>query len=58
LTEYISTKGKLCEEEAKIILKQILSAVKHCHQNSIVHRDLKLENILFATPNSNEIKVD
>uniref|UniRef100_A0A3P8Z337 non-specific serine/threonine protein kinase n=1 Tax=Esox lucius TaxID=8010 RepID=A0A3P8Z337_ESOLU len=37
----------LCEEEARRLFKQIVNAVKHCHNNQIVHRDLKCENILL-----------
>jgi len=33
-------------EAAKIIL-QVVEALKHCHQNGIIHRDMKLENILI-----------
>ena len=29
------------------IIKQILSAVVHCHEHNIVHRDLKPENLLL-----------
>ncbi|OMO61219.1 hypothetical protein CCACVL1_23674 [Corchorus capsularis] len=37
------------EEEIKVIVKQILSAVSFCHLQGIVHRDLKPENIMFAS---------
>ena len=36
------------EELGKIIFKEILNGVKACHDNKIVHRDLKLENILLT----------
>lgn len=29
----------------------------YCHQKRIIHRDLKLNNIVFASPNSREIRV-
>jgi len=30
----------------------------YCHRNNLIHRDLKLENILLTSSDSNEIKVN
>ena len=43
---YYPKKG-LGENLGKIIFKEILNGIKACHDNKIVHRDLKLENILL-----------
>ena len=45
------TDGVACfaEGEAKIIMSQILNAVRYMHDHDVVHRDLKPENILFET---------
>ncbi|KAK5614816.1 hypothetical protein CRENBAI_012239, partial [Crenichthys baileyi] len=47
LYDYICDKKNLSEREARHFFRQIVSAVHYCHQNGIVHRDLKLENILL-----------
>ncbi|XP_061908794.1 NUAK family SNF1-like kinase 1 [Entelurus aequoreus] len=47
LYDYILEKRKLTETEARSIFRQITSAVHYCHKNGVVHRDLKLENILL-----------
>lgn len=39
----------LKENEIAKIFKQIMSAIAYCHEKGIVHRDMKLENILFST---------
>lgn len=48
-------KGKFDEEEARIYFKQIIDAVSYCHRQGIVHRDLKVENILLSK--DHQIKV-
>ncbi|MEE6492179.1 hypothetical protein FKM82_016509 [Ascaphus truei] len=47
LYDYISERQRLSEQEARTFFRQIVSAVQYCHANGIVHRDLKLENILL-----------
>ncbi|GAA6070734.1 NUAK family SNF1-like kinase 2, partial [Tachysurus ichikawai] len=46
LFDYICERH-ISEREARHTFRQIVSAVHYCHQNGIVHRDLKLENILL-----------
>ncbi|XP_054902350.1 NUAK family SNF1-like kinase 1 [Poeciliopsis prolifica] len=47
LYDYIQERKRLPETEARSIFRQIASAVHYCHKNGVVHRDLKLENILL-----------
>eukprot|EP00826_Nyctotherus_ovalis_P059438 TRINITY_DN8265_c0_g1_i2.p1 TRINITY_DN8265_c0_g1~~TRINITY_DN8265_c0_g1_i2.p1 ORF type:complete len:382 (+),score=78.88 TRINITY_DN8265_c0_g1_i2:137-1282(+) len=42
-----SQNKKLPESEAKRIFIQIADALRYCHRMGVVHRDLKLENILL-----------
>lgn len=41
--------GKLEEQEADCLFKQLVRGVVHCHQSGVAHRDLKPENILLTT---------
>ncbi|KAF8737333.1 hypothetical protein AX14_013019 [Amanita brunnescens Koide BX004] len=47
LFDYLVEKGRLAEDEAKIIFGQLCLAVAYLHDKGIVHRDLKLENVLL-----------
>jgi serine/threonine protein kinase len=47
LFDYLVEKGRLSEDETKIIFGQLCLAVGYLHDKGIVHRDLKLENVLL-----------
>lgn len=44
---------ELSEPDCSLIVKQILSAIAHLHGIGIVHRDIKLENVLLVSEESN-----
>ena len=45
--EYIRSENRLHEAEARRLFKQLLDVVSHLHENLIVHRDIKCENMLL-----------
>ena len=47
LFDYLTEKGRLSEQETRRIFGQLCLAVNHLHEKGIVHRDLKLENVLL-----------
>jgi len=47
LFDYLVEKGRLSEDETRLIFGQLCLAVAYLHENNIVHRDLKLENVLM-----------
>ena len=58
LKNWMKNKEKISEEEASIILKNILSAIEYLHSKQICHRDLKPENIMLSRENDlNSIKI-
>jgi len=41
--------GRFTEKRASVLVKTMLSALQHLHNQNIVHRDLKPENFVFQT---------
>lgn len=57
LKTVVDNNGPLPEDQAYSIAIQLCEAMRYCHNASIVHRDLKMENLLFADSMQMIIKV-
>ena len=49
LLHYVKRKKRLDEAKARYIFLQLVYAISHCHCRSVLHRDVKLDNVLLDT---------
>ena len=57
LYDRILAQHKFTEDSARMIIRQLLSAVFYFHSKGIVHRDLKPENILLDTKDDGDLDI-
>jgi len=47
LSDQVRENQGLTEIQSRNIIRQVAQAMQVCHNNGVIHRDLKLENVLF-----------
>ena len=52
----LKTRGHIRQEEARIIIKQVVHGIKDVWALGIIHRDVKLANILLHFPDKPELE--
>ncbi|KAM3258051.1 hypothetical protein ACQJBY_050032 [Aegilops geniculata] len=48
LLDEMARDGTFSEQRAALVIKDLMSVVKYCHEMGVIHRDIKPENILLT----------
>ncbi|KAI3742302.1 hypothetical protein L1987_59982 [Smallanthus sonchifolius] len=52
LSDQMRVKGRYTETEAACVTREIVEALKVCHQQGVIHHDLKPNNVMFVDKNA------
>ena len=58
LFEHIGESEKLEEWEARFLFRQLAAVVSDCHQQHVIHRDLKDDNVLLDRSRTRILLID
>ncbi|XP_032944155.1 serine/threonine-protein kinase MARK2-like [Rhinolophus ferrumequinum] len=47
MLDYLRDNGRMSEDTARGVFRQLVSAVHYCHEKGVAHRDLKPDNVLL-----------
>ncbi|CAI5977160.1 unnamed protein product [Closterium sp. NIES-65] len=48
LLRRVEERGRIPEREARSVFRDMATAVRQCHERGVMHRDIKLENVLLC----------
>ncbi len=54
LFQHVSSRGRLPEKEVSHVVHDILTSLAACKSHGLVHRDVKLANLMFASKGEND----
>lgn len=57
LADRLLEQSRFTERAARHVTRQILQAICYLHSRGVVHRDVKLENVVYASEDTDDIKL-